>query len=96
MHPVRPRFCYTAYRLRRVWCVTGLVVKARNYLDVYPYDTWVSKSIPDFTEDEKFEPSVCELKEGRTTSPSMLTEADLVSLMDKNGIGKLLYPIRND
>jgi DNA topoisomerase-3 len=89
-------FCYTPYRLGRTWRVIGLVVKARNYLDVYPYDSWVSKSIPDFTEDEQFEPSVCELKEGRTTSPSMLNEADLVGLMDKNGIGKLLDSIRND
>jgi DNA topoisomerase III len=32
-------------------------------------------------------PSVCELRDGETTSPSYLTEADLVTLMDKNGIG---------
>lgn len=37
-------------------------------------------------------PSVCELKEGTTTKPLLLTEADLVGLMDKNGIGEsLLY-----
>jgi DNA topoisomerase-3 len=63
-------------------------VTARNYLDVYPYDKWNGKAIPDFTEGEAFEPSTCELREGKTTSPSLLTEADLVSLMDKNGIGK--------
>ena len=33
-------------------------------------------------------PTVCELKEGATTAPSNLTEADLVSLMNKNGIGE--------
>lgn len=33
-------------------------------------------------------PSVCELKEGMTSRPNLLTEADLVGLMDKNGIGK--------
>lgn len=33
-------------------------------------------------------PDVCELREGQTTQPSLLTEADLVSLMDKNGIGE--------
>jgi DNA topoisomerase-3 len=32
-------------------------------------------------------PSICELREGATTAPSLLTEADLVGLMDKNGIG---------
>ena len=35
-------------------------------------------------------PSVCELREGQTTKPSLLTEADLVGLMDKNGIGAML------
>lgn len=33
-------------------------------------------------------PSVCEMLEGQTTRPNLLTEADLVSLMDKNGIGE--------
>jgi len=32
-------------------------------------------------------PTICELREGATTAPSLLTEADLVGLMDKNGIG---------
>ena len=32
-------------------------------------------------------PTVCELREGQTTRPNLLTEADLVGLMDKNGIG---------
>ena len=59
----------------------------RNYLDVYPYDKWTGKTLPEFTLNEEFMPSVCELREGETTRPSLLTEADLVGLMDKNGIG---------
>ncbi len=39
-------------------------------------------------------PSVCEIKEGSTSSPNLLTEADLVGLMDKNGIGELSIHIR--
>ncbi|KIJ18604.1 hypothetical protein PAXINDRAFT_110078 [Paxillus involutus ATCC 200175] len=66
---------------------TGLIVLARNYLDVYPYDKWIGKEIPEFREGEEFEPTSCEMKEGQTTSPTLLTEADLVTLMDKNGIG---------
>ncbi|KAG6840476.1 hypothetical protein C0991_006459 [Blastosporella zonata] len=66
---------------------TGLIVLERNYLDVYPYDKWVGHSVPDFEENEEFQPSVCELREGKTTKPNLLTEADLVTLMDKNGIG---------
>ncbi|KAL4074090.1 DNA topoisomerase [Scleroderma citrinum] len=66
---------------------TGLIVLQRNYLDVYPYEKWTAKEIPDFRENEEFEPTTCEIKQGQTTSPSLLTEADLVALMDKNGIG---------
>jgi DNA topoisomerase-3 len=36
-------------------------------------------------------PSVCELRDGETSSPSLLTEADLVTLMDKNGIGRAVF-----
>ncbi|KAN0091264.1 DNA topoisomerase, type IA, core domain containing protein [Tylopilus felleus] len=67
--------------------VTGLIILARNYLDVYPYDKWTGKELPDFREGEEFEPTSCEMKEGQTASPALLTEADLVALMDKNGIG---------
>ncbi len=69
---------------------TGLIVRERNYLNVFPYDKWSDKELPDFEEGEEFVPSICELKEGQTTRPSLLTEADLVSLMDKNGIGQSL------
>ncbi|RDB16720.1 DNA topoisomerase 3 [Hypsizygus marmoreus] len=66
---------------------TGLVVLEKNYLLVYPYDKWIGHELPDFEEGEEFQPSVCELREGKTSKPSLLTEADLVTLMDKNGIG---------
>ncbi|KAJ6625811.1 prokaryotic type I DNA topoisomerase [Mycena sp. CBHHK59/15] len=66
---------------------TGLVVLHKNYLLVYPYDKWTGNQVPVFAEGEEFQPSVCELREGKTTKPNLLTEADLVTLMDKNGIG---------
>lgn len=65
----------------------GVVIRARNYLEVYPYDKWSSNPLPDFEEGEEFTPNICELKEGATTRPNLLTEADLVGLMDRNGIG---------
>ncbi|GAA5937946.1 hypothetical protein JCM1841_005033 [Sporobolomyces salmonicolor] len=65
----------------------GLVIRERNYLDVYIYDKWTGNHLPDFQPGEQFEPDELELKEGMTTQPNLLTEADLVSLMDKNGIG---------
>lgn len=67
--------------------MAGLIVLHRNYLDVYIYDKWNGNLLPDFQPGETFMPSSCELKEGSTTQPNLLTEADLVSLMDKNGIG---------
>ncbi|KAI0313920.1 DNA topoisomerase [Amylostereum chailletii] len=72
---------------REEFSATGLIVLERNYLDVYPYDKWSTKELPDFQEGEEFVPSICELREGQTSKPSLLTEADLVGLMDKNGIG---------
>ena len=65
----------------------GLVILNRNYLVVYPYDKWSGKEIPEFQEGEEFQPTACELKDGNTSKPNLLTEADLVNLMDKNGIG---------
>ncbi len=66
---------------------SGVSITARNYLEVYPYDKWSDSLIPDFQQGEEFDPTVCELKHGQTSAPSLLTEADLVGLMDKNGIG---------
>ena len=66
------------------------MVKERNYLDVFPYDKWSDKELPNFNEGEEFMPSVCELRDGQTSRPNLLTEADLVTLMDKNGIGKVI------
>lgn len=69
--------------------LAGLVIRERNYLDVYTYDKWNGNHLPEFQVNERFQPDELDLREGRTTQPSLLTEADLVSLMDKNGIGKL-------
>ena len=67
--------------------IAGLIILERNYLDVYPYDKWQGKELPNFEEGATFVPSVCELRDGTTSKPSLLTEADLVGIMDKNGIG---------
>jgi len=69
---------------------SGLIIRERNYLDVYIYDKWQGNHLPDFQIGEQFEPDELELKEGMTSQPNLLTEADLVGLMDKNGIGESL------
>ncbi|KAK0389099.1 hypothetical protein NLU13_2674 [Sarocladium strictum] len=66
----------------------GVIVLARNYLDVFIYSKWSnSKELPDLTLGERFEPTSVMMTEGKTSPPSYLTEADLIALMDANGIG---------
>lgn len=65
----------------------GLIVLERNYLEVYPYDKWTSKEIYDYQIGSKFDPTELALHEGKTSAPNLLTEADLVALMEKHGIG---------
>lgn len=87
MPPVRRTSIHYSPAHDTICLCLGLVVLQRNYLEVYKYDKWTGKNLPDFEEGQEFMPSVCELRDGETTSPSLLTEADLVTLMDKNGIG---------
>ncbi|KAK2894107.1 DNA topoisomerase 3-alpha isoform X2 [Channa argus] len=66
---------------------SGLMIIARNYLDVYPYDRWSTKLIPVYEQGFQFQPSAIEMVDGQTSPPQLLTEADLISLMEKHGIG---------
>ncbi|XP_023163918.2 DNA topoisomerase 3-alpha isoform X2 [Drosophila hydei] len=65
----------------------GLVIHERNYLDVYVYDKWSAKQIHNYQRGQRFEPTEIMLHEGATTAPPLLTEADLIALMEKHGIG---------
>ncbi|XP_053327854.1 DNA topoisomerase 3-alpha [Spea bombifrons] len=65
----------------------GLMIIARNYLDVYPYDKWNTKIIPVYEMGSTFQPTTVEMVDGETSPPQLLTEADLISLMEKHGIG---------
>lgn len=65
----------------------GLMITARNFLDVYKYERWTGKTLPRYCEDDRFTPTSCEMRIGRTTPPSLLTENELITLMDQNGIG---------
>ena len=66
----------------------GVIVLERNYLDVFVYDKWDNTAeLPKFTVGERFEPSEAIMTEGKTSPPNYLTEADLIALMDANGIG---------
>ncbi|CAF1452102.1 unnamed protein product, partial [Adineta steineri] len=66
---------------------SGLIIRERNYLDVYIYDKWSEKELPHYQLNQTFYPSKIEMVQGETTAPQLLTEADLISLMEKHGIG---------
>ncbi|KAH9499590.1 DNA topoisomerase 3-alpha [Bulinus truncatus] len=70
-----------------IFSAQGLMILARNYLDVYPYEKWNAKEIPLYYQGDQFEPCSIELVNGETSPPSLLTEADLIALMEKHGIG---------
>lgn len=63
------------------------MIHERNYLDVYVYDKWSAKQIHHYERNQRFEPTEVSLHEGATTAPPLLTEADLIALMEKHGIG---------
>uniref|UniRef100_A0A452H4E8 DNA topoisomerase n=1 Tax=Gopherus agassizii TaxID=38772 RepID=A0A452H4E8_9SAUR len=65
----------------------GLMILARNYLDVYPYEKWSDKVLPVYERGSRFQPTTVEMVDGETSPPQLLTEADLISLMEKHGIG---------
>ncbi|NWJ08096.1 TOP3A topoisomerase, partial [Crypturellus undulatus] len=65
----------------------GLMILARNYLEVYPYERWSDKVIPVYQRGSRFQPTTVEMVDGETSPPSLLTEADLIALMEKHGIG---------
>lgn len=66
---------------------TGLLIYERNYLDVYVYEKWNAKEIHQYQVGNTFQPTELSMPEGTTSPPNLLTEADLIALMDKNGIG---------
>ncbi|CAH1389834.1 unnamed protein product [Nezara viridula] len=66
---------------------SGLMILERNYLDVYPYENWSAKCIHEYKQGTTFTPTLLDISESETTAPNLLTEADLISLMEKHGIG---------
>lgn len=70
-----------------LFSTVGLMVSKLNWLEIFKYEKWTDKDIPVFTENEQFEPTEIRMTDGQTQPPPLLSEADLIGLMDKNGIG---------
>jgi DNA topoisomerase-3 len=70
-----------------LFTATGKQVVERNYLEVYPYEKWYNSTIPALEEGDTFTPTSVEMKEGSTQAPQLLSEAELLGMMDTNGIG---------
>jgi DNA topoisomerase-3 len=66
---------------------SGLIILEKNYLEVYPYFKWNAKEVPRYYTNEEFIPESVMMTDSRTTPPQLLTESELISLMEKNGIG---------
>lgn len=65
----------------------GVVVHDRGWLDIYPYSNWVEDVLPHFQVNEVLTFSALEMTESATQPPQLLTEAELISLMDREKIG---------
>ena len=65
----------------------GLCIVEMNWLEVYTYEKWADTVVPPLQVDDTFEPTVIELQDSQTIPPKLLSEADLITRMDQNGIG---------
>lgn len=66
----------------------GVKVREANFLEIYGKFAKVDeKDIPNFEEGELLAFPKLTMAEGKTSPPKLLTESDLISLMDSNGIG---------
>ncbi|KAH9717269.1 DNA topoisomerase 3-alpha [Citrus sinensis] len=70
-----------------VFSTSGRVILAKNYLDVYRFESWGGLVIPTYVHGQQFIPTTLTLDSGVTRPPPLLSEADLLSCMDKAGIG---------
>ena len=51
------------------------------------WERWDGNLLPDFTVGQEFVPSTLQLRESTTHAPPLLSESDLIAIMDDNGIG---------
>ena len=67
--------------------VKGTSVEKLNFLEIYTYQSWPNATVPHFELGELVDATKLTMESGSTTAPPLLTEADLIQLMNQNGIG---------
>ncbi|KAM0010754.1 putative DNA topoisomerase transcription factor interactor and regulator CCHC(Zn) family [Helianthus debilis subsp. tardiflorus] len=65
----------------------GRTIVAKNYLEVYRFESWGGSLIPNYTFGQQFTPTSLTLGSGVTRPPPLLSESDLLDCMDKAGNG---------
>ncbi|XP_057959790.1 DNA topoisomerase 3-beta isoform X2 [Malania oleifera] len=65
----------------------GQLVTVKGFTSIMPWLAVNEKNLPRLTRGEKIKVSKVELYEGNTSPPDYLSESELISLMEKNGIG---------
>lgn len=68
----------------------GLMVLERNWLDIYhPFERWSTGQgeLPALQVGSRIIPTSLTMKEGTTEPPNLISEVELISIMDRNKIG---------
>lgn len=70
-----------------IFDVKGSILKSSGWLDVYPFETKNDKLLPLIREKDEVGVKKIKNTKSETAPPKRLTEAELLTLMDKHGIG---------
>ena len=65
---------------------TGLIIEDLGYMRVYPYDKWNNKTLPNYQLHQIIHGFLVNMLMGNTEPPKLLSEDELISLMDKVGL----------
>jgi DNA topoisomerase III len=68
----------------------GLMILERNWLEIYaPWERWSTGQgeLPNVQIGSRIQPTTLLMKDGRTVPPNPISEVELITLMDRNGIG---------
>jgi DNA topoisomerase-3 len=65
----------------------GVTVVHRGFLEIATWSAVATKTIPELVEGTNVSLQSVDIEEGQTEAPDFLTESELITLMEKNGIG---------